>query len=139
MECSLGSLTIKYSGSIWKQVDELWVNSKEAKLMKNIPGFNGIYTINEQGEIYQEGKRMSPINNGLGYYQVKLRKDNKRYNKYVHRLVWETFKGTIPVGYELNHIDHDKSNNSLLNLELVSHKDNLKKAVKKHGKFEFLK
>lgn len=139
MECSLGSLTIKYSGSIWKQVDELWVNSKEAKLMKNIPGFNGIYTINEQGEIYREGKRMSPINNGLGYYQVKLRKDNKRYNKYVHRLVWETFKGTIPVGYELNHIDHDKSNNSLLNLELVSHKDNLKKTVKKHGKFGFLK
>ena len=107
--------------------------------MKNIPGFDGVYTINEQGEIYREGKRMSPINNGLGYYQVKLRKDNKRYNKYVHRLVWETFKGLIPVGYELNHIDHDKSNNSLLNLELVTHSDNLKKAVKKHGKFGFLK
>lgn len=78
---------------------------------------------------------MSPISNGLGYLQVKLRHNGKRHNKYIHRLVWETFKGEIPKHLEINHIDHNKLNNSLSNLELVSHSENLKKAVQKYGYF----
>ena len=46
--------------------------------------------------------------------------------------------GKVPKGYEINHVDHDKSNNSLTNLELVTHSENLKKAVEKHGHFGFL-
>lgn len=82
---------------------------------------------------------MSPYNNGTGYYQIKLRYNKKRYNRYVHRLIWETFNGIIPKNMEINHINHNKSDNSLSNLELVTHRDNLKKAVIKHGKFGFLK
>lgn len=78
---------------------------------------------------------MSPINNGIGYYQVKLRFSKKRFNRYIHRLVWETFIGIIPDGYEINHIDHNKQNNSLDNLELVTHSENLKKAFLHHGYF----
>ena len=78
---------------------------------------------------------MKPYDNGIGYIQVKLRRNGKRFNRYVHRLVWEVFKGPIPDGYEINHIDHDKSNNSLKNLELVTHSVNLKKAFKKYGYF----
>jgi len=91
------------------------------------------YRIDFYGNIYKGIKSHSSYDNGTGYKQSKLRKDKKRYNRYVHRLVWESFIGIIPKGYELNHIDHDKSNNQLSNLELVTHSENLKKAFIKHG------
>jgi hypothetical protein len=76
---------------------------------------------------------MSPRDNGIGYQQIGLRLNRRRYNVYIHRLVWETFKGDIPNGYEINHIDHNKRNNNLDNLELVSHSTNLKKSVERYG------
>lgn len=102
---------------------------------KQIEGYDPVYFISKDGSVYRENHKMSPVNNGTGYYHVKLRKDKKRYVKYVHRLVWETFNGRIPEGYEINHIDHDKSNNSLDNLELVTHSQNIHKAVLYHGYF----
>lgn len=69
-----------------------------------------------------------------------LRKDNIGYTKpdgyryawikgigwrYVHRLVYETFIGSIPDNYEINHKDGNKLNNSVDNLELLTHKDNI--------------
>lgn len=103
--------------------------------IKQIEGYDPVYFVSEDGSVYRENHRMSPINNGIGYYQVKLRKSKKRYARYVHVLVWETFRGKIPEGYEINHIDHDKSNNSLSNLELVTHSQNIHKAVLYHGYF----
>ena len=114
------------------------MKSKKAKFMQKIPNFD-FYFITEEGRVFRGNKEMSPVNNGTGYFQIKLRKNGKRIQKYVHRLVWETFKGSIPSGYEINHKDHDKSNNALSNLELVTHSENLKKAVQKHGHFGFLK
>lgn len=40
-----------------------------------------------------------------------------------HRLVWEAAHGPIPPGYHVHHVDHDKFNNDLGNLECVSTKD----------------
>lgn len=42
----------------------------------------------------------------------------------IHRLVVETFIGSIPRGLEIDHIDRVKSNNHLENLRLVSHSEN---------------
>ncbi len=104
-------------------------------MIKSIEGYDNVYTIDTEGNVYRENKKMKPTNNGIGYYQIKLRHNKKRYNRYVHRLVWITFNGSIPEGYEINHIDHDKSNNSLLNLELVTRSGNMKKAFQKYGYF----
>lgn len=60
-----------------------------------------------------------------GYLQVKLRNGNVIRNLYIHRLVVEAFIGRIPKGYEVNHIDEDKKNNCLSNLEIVTRKQNL--------------
>ena len=111
------------------------MNSRKAKLKKSINGYDDVYLIDTEGNIYRNHKLMKPINNGTGYFQIKLRHNGKRFNRYVHRLVWTTFKGEVPDGYEINHIDHDKSNNSLDNLELVMHSLNLKKAFTKYGYF----
>ena len=56
----------------------------------------------------------------LGYYIV-----SKSYSKtiYLHRLVWEEAYGEIPEKMLVYHIDGDKLNNDLSNLELMSHID----------------
>jgi hypothetical protein len=64
---------------------------------------------------------------GTGYYLIKLDK-----LRLIHRVVAETFLGEISDGYEVNHIDEDKSNNNLSNLELVTRSENMKKYWENH-------
>lgn len=48
-----------------------------------------------------------------GYYL------NSTIRKRLHRFVWEYYNGPIPKGYVVHHIDEDKSNNAIENLELM--------------------
>lgn len=41
----------------------------------------------------------------------------------LHRAVWESTKGRIPDGFDIHHIDHDKTNNDIANLECLSKAD----------------
>lgn len=50
----------------------------------------------------------------------------------IHRLVAEAHLGPRPKGYEVNHIDENKQNNVLENLEYVTHSENMKKYWKNH-------
>lgn len=38
----------------------------------------------------------------------------------MHRYVWEKFNGKIPDGYDIHHIDHDRANNDISNLEIYT-------------------
>lgn len=53
----------------------------------------------------------------------------------IHRIVWETFIGEIPEGYEIDHIDSNKENNALSNLQLLTHKENINKLAKEGRKY----
>lgn len=65
-----------------------------------------------------------------GYHQIQLWKNGKVVNKLVHVLIWETFKGiSKPKNMDIDHIDGNKDNNNLDNLELVSRKENMKRAI----------
>lgn len=46
----------------------------------------------------------------------------------VHRCVWQAFNGAIPKGYEINHINHVKDDNRLINLELCTKQQNMDRA-----------
>jgi len=61
-----------------------------------------------------------------GYLQVSLKIDseNKFMNKYIHRLVAQFWLGTVDNKKEVNHIDGNKKNNNMLNLEWVTAKEN---------------
>ena len=54
-------------------------------------------------------------NRWTGYYQSPYT------NKKLHRVAWELASGPIPDGFDIHHIDHDKRNNDLSNLEIISH------------------
>ena len=54
-----------------------------------------------------------------GYYQ------NSTIHKSLHRFVWEENNGVIPNGYEIHHIDFNKSNNHISNLIMLSKKEHL--------------
>lgn len=90
------------------------------KQIKNYPD----YTISDKGEIQRYGKTLKPATTPKGYLRVQLSKDNKQKMFFVHRLVYETFVGEIPTGLFVNHIDENKQNNSVENLNLMSAKDN---------------
>lgn len=51
-----------------------------------------------------------------GYYATNPRQPQQRY---MHRFVWEHFNGPIPDGMHVHHIDHDRGNNGIENLELI--------------------
>ena len=66
------------------------------------------------------------------YLQVRL--FNNEYPKgrlhYVHRLVWEAFKGEIPRDKEIDHIDNDPHNNDINNLQIISRSDNMLRYIR---------
>lgn len=80
---------------------------------------------------YQENGDLAIINEykfrrdkKTGYYLSTRLIDKKR--KRLHIYVWELINGAIPHGYDIHHIDHNKSNNEIDNLMLVTRKQHKK-------------
>ena len=110
------------------------------KFGKILNGYEGIYQVSNLGRIksldrrvkdnrrerYQnlKGKQLKFTDNGRGYQLVFLTKESKRINKYVHRLVAETFIPNPKNLPEVNHKDLNKSNNCIDNLEWITNADN---------------
>lgn len=63
-----------------------------------------------------DGKRFTR-DDKTGYYLCATADDGKR--KRMHVYVWEYFNGPVPKGYHIHHIDGDKSNNNIKNLQLL--------------------
>jgi hypothetical protein len=71
-------------------------------------------------------KPVRPFTNNAGYLQVVIRSNKKNLYRLVHRLVAIAFIPN-PNGYsEINHKDFNKDNNTVENLEWVSHTMNMK-------------
>lgn len=107
--------------------------NREGKLYRQGRIINQVSAKGVPYERYQSGGEFEAIDNGLGYLQVKSTVDSVSFSKYLHVLVWETFVGEIPDGYEINHINHVKSDCSLGNLELVTHKENIERMLDFYG------
>lgn len=95
--------------------------------MKNIKGYEGKYSITSDGRVFSHKHNifLTPFKTPIGYLNVKLfNEEGKRSNKLVHRLVAEAFLGSSTL--TVNHIDGDKTNNHVSNLEWVTYSDNMK-------------
>lgn len=69
---------------------------------------------------------LSPTLMKIGYRLVTLSLGSipTRKKKYVHELVAAAFIGPRPAGHQINHIDGNKQNNRVENLEYVTHAEN---------------
>lgn len=99
--------------------------------MKDIEGYEGLYQVSEDGRVYsvRRGKCLSPCLDSYGYPMVVLCSNRVRKTTRIHRLVAQAF---IPNPYDkpqVNHIDGDKTNNLVSNLEWVTSDENVLHAV----------
>lgn len=66
-----------------------------------------------------------------GYLRYAIFSRKTTYNLRVHRVVWEIFNGKIPEGMTVDHIDGNKLNNNIENLQLLSPMENARKSNSK--------
>lgn len=89
------------------------------------------YFIYSNGLLLWENKRSNSCNDVAGcidkisgYRLVTLTINGVKKRYYQHRIIWEMHNGPIPDGFEIDHIDHDRTNNKIDNLRLASKRDN---------------
>lgn len=115
----------------------------EKEIWKVVPGYEGLYQVSNLGRVrsldaerrkgrgigtfIRKGKVIKPRTNKGGYYRVNLYKNNKMLVKPVHQLVAMAFLGHVPCGSSLHvhHEDEVKTNNKLINLRIVTARENV--------------
>ena len=65
-----------------------------------------------------------------GYRHVTIRYEGCKIHYYYHRFIYECHHGTISEGYVIDHIDNNKLNNDIDNLQILTQHQNLKKDYK---------
>ena len=97
------------------------------EIWKDIKDYEGLYQVSNLGRVKRitTGRVLKPLKHADGYLMVKLSKNSIVYTKTVHRLVAEAFIPNPEHKSEINHIDENKTNNSLDNLEWMTRKENI--------------
>ena len=98
---------------------------------RSVPGFEALYEVSCTGRV-RSLRRSIVLKPGTasGYLYVVLCGNTKRVNARIHSLVAECFIGARPKGYDVNHINGDKADNSVGNLEYCTRSANLSHAFK---------
>lgn len=117
-------------------------DSKTKEIWKDIPGYEGMYQVSNLGNVKSldrivkniknkkqrklKGKLLSYGISGKNYYTVSLCKGGKCKTHFIHSLAAICFLNhdKNQKGMVVNHIDMNKLNNKLSNLEIISHRKN---------------
>ena len=114
----------------------------DKEVWKDIKGYEGLYRISNTGKVKSLARELwngygyftkqeavlKPNPQISGYLNVHLYKEKIRKPFLIHRLVAKHFISEPDMGREVNHIDGDKTNNDVNNLEWVTPKENSKHA-----------
>ena len=110
------------------------------EIFKNIPGYEEMYQVSNLGRVKSlkrfaviEDKILNPCVSGNGYKIVMLRKHRKGKAFSLHQLVAIAFLNHNPNRHEIvvDHLDSDKTNNNVNNLQLITNRENCSKDRKK--------
>ena len=89
---------------------------------------------------YTEGKILKPqINNKGGYIRYRFYVNGKQKYILLHHIIVKLFidKNFDPSKFDVDHMDHNRTNNSIENLAVVSRSDNIKNMSKSWNGKEF--
>ncbi|MCF0232461.1 MAG: NUMOD4 motif-containing HNH endonuclease [Enterococcus sp.] len=116
-----------------------------SEIWRDIKGYEGLYQVSNLGRVksldryvrckhnskaHIKGKIKAISKNRYGYCMVGLAKENTYKGFCVHRLVAQAFIPNPQNKREINHIDCNKENNIVKNLEWCSRKENMQHASK---------
>ena len=120
-------------------VDEIW---------KDVVGYEGFYQVSNLGRVRscdryveQLSRRGNPANRVIkgrilspriarGYSMVTLHSAGLGDQRLIHVLVAQAFIGDRPKDFDINHIDGNKANNRLSNLEYCTRSQNIRHSYK---------
>ena len=113
-------------GQAINTVNEVW---------NPVVGYEGLYEVSNLGRVrgLQRGKILKQRTDKDGYMRVTLFKEGKRKDKRAHRVVIQAFVGEHPEGMETRHLDGDRTNNNINNLQWGTSSENTMDTVK-HGR-----
>ena len=93
------------------------------KKIKNVIGYEGLYLVNELGDVISlrewrgiKNRILIPSKNKYGYMRVFLTLNGITKGITVHKIVTTSFLGKRPKGLQVRHLDGNKENNKLYNL-----------------------
>lgn len=105
------------------------------EVWRPVKHYENVYLVSNLGNVKRKSTNiiLKAVNNGSNYWGVSLCVKSKAVRVYVHRIVAESFIPNPENKAEVNHIDGDRSNNSLANLEWVTRSEN------HHHRYKILK
>ena len=103
--------------------EEYWSNQPQVKL----PNYSHYIIYPKQGLVWSKktNKFIGVKNKKTGYWQCALTSDDGTiWRTTLCRVVWIAVNGDILNSYDVNHIDENKDNNVISNLNLMTRKEN---------------
>lgn len=117
---------------IWKAI--LGFKHYEVSNLGNVRSLDCDF-LRSNGRTYRrKGKVLNQSEWSDGYLVVQLYENKKRYIKKVHQLVINAFYGETPDGKVIDHINNNKHDNRLKNLQFITNAENLSKDTWRHRK-----
>ena len=112
------------------------------KEWKDITNYEGIYQVSNYGDIRRWRKKYKKYDilklnlDSKGYYKIMLSKNSIVKKFWIHSIVAKEFLNHIPnkMNLTIDHIDNNKLNNYVGNLQIISNRDNIIKGKCKEDK-----
>ena len=108
-----------------------------------VPGYQSRFAVDEEGNVYGLRSRSGDIkrlscemrggngNTSCGYYRsLRYNSRTRRFHVYVHDLVASTFLTEKQEGFQVDHINHDCTDNARENLRYLPVEENQKRSKK---------
>ena len=127
------------------------IMNTENEIWKDVVGFENLYQVSNFGRvkrkkgetIYKDGRIahfsetvLKPTIFKKGYLMVYLSKNSIKKTKQVHRIVAEAFIANPENKETINHIDCNKLNNNVSNLEWMTNLENIQHSIE-NGRYKY--